>query len=204
MNINDYRRGMDQIVPDAALKERIMNQTKKKNISARRVFAGVLAAALSIACLITAAFAASPELRTAVLSFFRMEEREQVPNSSVSPGAPDISQAEIGELVKAQYIKMDSYQYGYSGGLLHHLTWSEDRKTLVDAKFWEARENELIPVQVDMHTSQVDIMFKGLHYQGEFWWFIHEGQLDYFTTDNRTWDEEGEHAWDWNFSFVCP
>lgn len=202
MNINDYRRGMDQIVPDTALKERIMNQTKKKNISARRVFAGVLAAALSIACLITAAFAASPELRTAVLSFFCMEEREQVPNSSVSPGAPDISQTEIGELVKAQYIKMDSYQYGYSGGLLHHLTWSEDRKTLMDAKFWEARENELIPVEVDMHTGQVDIMFKGLHYQGEFWWFIHEGQLDYFTTDNRAWDEEGEHAWDWNFSLV--
>ena len=30
MNINDYRRGMDQILPDTDLKERIMNQTKKK------------------------------------------------------------------------------------------------------------------------------------------------------------------------------
>ena len=32
MKINDYRRAMDRIVPDTALKERIMNQqnTKKK------------------------------------------------------------------------------------------------------------------------------------------------------------------------------
>lgn len=202
MKINDYRRGMDKIVPDIELKERIMNQTKRKHRSVRRVFTVALAAALTVTCLATVAFAASPELRAAVLSFFRMEEREQVPSSSVSPGGPDISQTEIGELVKAQYIKMDSYQYSFSGGLLHHLTWSEDRKTLVDAKFWEARDNKLIPVEVDMHTSQVDIMFKGLHYQGEFWWFIHEGQLDYFTTDNRAWDEEGEHAWDWNFSPV--
>ena len=178
MNINDYRRGMDKIVPDMELKERIMNQTKRKHRSVRRVFTVALAATLTVTCLATVAFAASPELRAAVLSFFRMEEREQVPSSSVSPDGPDISQAEIGELVKAQYIKMDSYQYGFSGGLLHHLTWSEDRKTLLDAKFWEARDNELIPVKVDMHTSQVDIMFKGLHYQGEFWWFIHEGQLD--------------------------
>ena len=203
MNINDYRRGMDHITPAPELKERIMNHTSRtKHLPVRRAVNLLLAAALALACLCTMALAASPELRTAVLSFFRMEEREQVPNSSVSPGAPDISQTEIGELVKAQYIKMDSYQYGYSGGLLNNLTWSEDRKTLVDAKFWETQENELIPVEVDMHTSQVDIMFKGLHYQGEFWWFIHEGQLDYFTTDNRTWDEEGEHAWDWNFSLV--
>ena len=85
MNINDYRRGMDQILPDTDLKERIMNQKKKKTVSARRVFAGVLAAALSIACLITAAFAASPELRTAVLSFFHMEEREHLPGGNVAP-----------------------------------------------------------------------------------------------------------------------
>lgn len=113
MNINDYRRGMDKIVPDTALKERIMNQTKRTYTPARRVFTIALAAALSVTCLATAALAASPELRTAVLSFFRMEEREQVPSGSVSPDGPDLSQADIGELVKAQYIKMDSRRYGF-------------------------------------------------------------------------------------------
>lgn len=203
MNINDYRRAMDRIVPDAALKERIMNQrnTKKKYTPARRVFTVALAAALSVTCLATVAFAASPELRTAVLSFFRMEEREQVPNSSAAPDGPDVSNAEIGELVKAQYIKMDKH-YGMSGSLLTDLTWSEDRKVLQDAKFWEVRDNELIPVEVDMQTSQIDITHNGIHYQGEFWWFIYEGNLDCFTADNRTIDTDGEREWDWNFSLV--
>lgn len=202
MNINDYRRAMDRIVPDAALKERIMNQknTKKKYTPARRVFTVALAAALSVTCLATVAFAASPELRTAVLSFFRMEEREQVPNSSAGSDGPDVSNAEIGALVKAQYIKMDSYRYGYSSGLLNDLTWSEDWNTLLDYKFWEVKDNELIPVEVDMQTGVVDITFNGIHYQGDFWWFLRDGHLDFFTGDNRAWGEEGEHAWDWNFS----
>lgn len=203
MNINDYRRAMDRLVPDAALKERIMNQknTKKKYVPARRVFTAALAAVLSVTCLATVAFAASPELRTAVLSFFRMEEREQVPNSSAGPDGPDVSNAEIGALVKAQYIKMDKY-FGLSGSLLTDLTWSEDRKTLLDYKFWEVRDNELIPVEVDMQTSQVDITHKGIRYQGEFWWYVRDGHLDYFAGDNRTIDEDGEREWDWNFSLV--
>lgn len=200
MNINDYRRAMDRIAPDAGLKERIMNQTKRKHSSVRRVFTIALAAALSATCLVTVALAASPELRTAVLSFFRMEEREQVPNSGVSPDGPDISNAEIGALVKAQYIKMDSYRYGYSAGLLNNLTWSDDWKTLVDAKFWEARDNELIPVEVEMQTSQVNITHNDLHYQGEFYWFVRDGQLSYFAGDNRDYDEEQDIQTDWNLS----
>ena len=30
MNMNDYRRAMDRVVPNNELKERIMNQPKKK------------------------------------------------------------------------------------------------------------------------------------------------------------------------------
>ena len=204
MNMNDYRRAMDRISPDPDLKERIMSQknTKRKYLSPRRVVNGLLAAALAAVCLFTVALAASPELRTAVLSFFQMEEREQVPSSSVSPGGPDISNAEIGQLVKAQYIRMDSYRYGFSNGLLTDLTWDEDWKILLDAKFWEPKNGELVPVEVDMHTSQVDIMFRDLHYQGEFYWYVRDGQLDYFSGDHRTWDEEGEQAWDWNLSLI--
>lgn len=203
MNINNYRRAMDRLVPAPELKERIMTQkSTRKYIPIRRVVNGLLAAALAVACLFTVALAASPELRMAVLSFFRMEEREQVPSSSVSPDGPDISQADIGQLVKAQYIKMDSYRYGFSAGLLNDPTWSDDWKTLLDAKFWEVQDGELVPVEVDMQTSQVDITFRGIHYQGNFWWFVQDGQLDFFTGDNRTIDEDGEHEWDWNLSPV--
>lgn len=203
MNINDYRRAVDQIVPDTELKERIMEnrRAKKTYIRARRALTGVLAAALAAVCLITAAFAVSPELRTAVMSFFRMEEHEQLPSQSGAVSEPDISQAEIGTLVKAQYIKMDKY-YGLSGGLLNDLTWSEDQRTLLDARFWEVKDNELIPVEVDMQAGQIDITFKDVRYQGKFWWFVRDGQLNYFSGDHRAWDEEGEHAWDWYFSLI--
>lgn len=200
MNINDYRRAMDRIAPDAKLKERIMDQTKRKYRPARRVFTVALAAALTAACLATVALAASPELRTAVLSFFHMEEREQVPSSNAKPEGPDISNADIGQLVKAQYIKMDSYRYGYSAGLLHHLTWSEDWKTLQDGKFWEAKDGELVPVEVEMQTSKVDITHNNIHYQGEFYWFVRDGQLSYFTGDNRAYDEEQDIQTDWDLT----
>lgn len=203
MNIDDYRRGMDRIAPSLELKERIMMQRtdRKRFVPVRQVARGVLAAALTVACLATVAFAASPELRTAVLSFFHMEEQEQVPSGSASPGGPDVSNADIGQLVKAQYIKMDRH-YGMSGGLLTDLTWSEDRKALLGYKFWEVKENELIPVEVDMKTSQVDVTHNGIHYQGEFWWFVRDGQLDYLTADNRMVDEDGEREYDWDLSFV--
>lgn len=208
MNINDYRRAMDRLVPDEELKERIMERKNtKRYISPRRVVNGLLAAALTAACLVTVAFAASPELRTAVLSFFRVEEHEQVPvpGPSGSQAGPDISQADIGELVKAQYIRLDSHtRYGYSGGLLNNLTWDEDYRyhTLLDAKFWEPRGNELVPVQVDMQTSQVDITFRGLHYQGEFYWFVRGGQICCFAGDYRGYDEDLELDYDWNLTII--
>ena len=195
MNINDYRRAMDRIAPDAKLKERIMNQTKRKYRPARRVFTVALAAALTAACLATVALAASPELRTAVLSFFRMEEREQVPNSSAKPEGPDVSNAEIGELVKAQYIKMDSYRYTLSGDLLRNLTWSEDGRVLEDAKFWEVRDNELVPVEIDLHTQQLDVTYGGIRYQGELYWYIRDGVLYSFKGSPQGADTHPEDKW---------
>lgn len=181
MNINDYRRGMDKIVPDTELKERIMNQKKKKYISLRRAVNGLLAAALAAACLFTAALAASPELRTAVLSFFRMEEREQVPNSSAGPEGPNISNTEIGQLVKAQYIRMEqntfSRGYNYFSGLLADLEWSEDHRTLLSAEFVEIQDGQLVPIQVEMNTNVIDVTYDNLHYQGELYWFVRNGKL---------------------------
>ena len=149
MNMNDYCRAMDRVVPNNELKERIMNQPKKKYTPIRRVFTLALAAALTATCLATAAFAASPELRTAVLSFFHMEEREQVPNSGAAPEGPDISQTEIGQLVKAQYIKMEQNTFGrgynYLAGLFADLEWSEDCRTLLSAEFVEIQNGELAP-----------------------------------------------------------
>lgn len=161
-----------------------------------------------LTCVTTVALAASPELRRAVLSFFRIEEREQVPGQTdINPSdinqpdvdqpydnQPDISQTEIGSLVKAQYIKMDQ-RYGLSGGLLNNLTWSDDGRTLLEAEFWEIKDNNLVPVQVDMRTSQIDITFQDINYQGNLYWFIRNGELYYFQGSPYGVDTRPEDEW---------
>ncbi|MCM1104983.1 MAG: hypothetical protein NC409_12860 [Clostridium sp.] len=207
MNINDYRKAMDHVIPNHELKERIMNQktSQKRYIPVHRILACGLAAALTLTCLFTVTLAASPELRTAVLSFFLMDEREQVPSDGQNDfqmeprevGAssqPNINQMEIGGLVKAQYIKMDQ-TYGFSGGLIHNLTWSDDRRTLLDAEFWEIKDNEMVPVQVDIQTSQINITFQGIHYQGELYWFVRNGELYLFQGSPYGVDARSENGW---------
>lgn len=196
MNVNDYRKAMDHIIPNRELKERIMERKtpQKRRIPARRVFASTLAAVLTLACLFTVALAASPELRTAVLSFFHMAEREEMPSPSGATGTPDISQAEIGELVKAQYIKMDR-QYSLLGDLLSDLTWSEDQRTLLDASFWAVQDSELIPVELDLHTQQVDVAYNGVRYQGELYWYIRNGTLYAFKGYPFGADTQPEDQW---------
>lgn len=189
---------MDHIAPEPELKQRIMSRRTpgRQYVPARRALTCTLAAVLTLACLFTAALAASPELRTAVLSFFRMEEREQVPSAEQPDDRtqPDVSRADIGQLVKAQYMKMDRY-YGFSGSLLSDLTWSEDRRTLLDAKFWEIRDSEPVPVQVDMHTDQVDVTFEGVRYRGELYWFVRNGELSLLKGTPYGIDTRPEDEW---------
>ena len=210
MNINDYRKAMDHISPSNELKERIMHKktTHRRYAPVHRVLASTLTAVFMLTCVTTVALAASPELRRAVLSFFRIEEREQVPGQpDINPSdinqpdvdqpydnQPDISQTEIGSLVKAQYIKMDQ-RYGLSGGLLNNLTWSDDGRTLLEAEFWEIKDNNLVPVQVDMRTSQIDITFQDINYQGNLYWFIRNGELYYFQGSPYGVDTRPEDEW---------
>jgi len=210
LNINDYRKAMDHISPSNELKERIMHKktTHRRYAPVYRVLASTQTAILMLTCVTTVALAASPELRRAVLSFFRIEEREQVPGQTdINPSdinqpdvdqpydnQPDISQTEIGSLVKAQYIKMDQ-RYGLSGGLLNNLTWSDDGRTLLEAEFWEIKDNNLVPVQVDMRTSQIDITFQDINYQGNLYWFIRNGELYYFQGSPYGVDTRPEDEW---------
>ncbi len=210
MNINDYRNAMDHIVPDNDLRERILRQEKPQNryVPVRRILVCTLTTVLLLTCGTCAALAASPKLRTAVLSFLHLQEQEHVPGQNdidqngtdqteaEQPGivSPDISQASIGDLVKAQYIEMDQY-YGLSGSLFNQLTWSDDGRTLLDAKFWELRDNELIPVQPDMQTSKIDITFRDIHYQGSLYWFIRNGELYFFQGTPYGVDTRPEDEW---------
>lgn len=203
MKQQDYRRVLDGVVPGPALKGRIaarLREPAPRGRLTRRPLAWALAAALTLACLTTAAVAASPTLREAVLTLFRVEEREQLPQvSGRAPAEPDVTQAEIGSLVKAQYIRTDGY-YGYACGLLHKLTWDEAGRELLEASFWSMEDGVLVPAEVDMRTTQVDVTWKGARYQGPLYWFVRAGEL--FTVSGETRSTDGEEETQWYTSDI--
>src|SRR5699024_3146203 len=82
MNTRDYRNAMDQLNPAPDLEGRIkeqLNLPSMRQAHPRRLAGKVLAAAAAIACTFMVAMAVSPQLRAAVLTFFHLEETEQVP-----------------------------------------------------------------------------------------------------------------------------
>lgn len=172
MNINDYRKAMDHISPSNELKERIMHKktTHRRYAPVHRVLASTLIAVLMLNCVTTVALAASPELRRAVLSFFRIEEREQV------PGQPDINPSDINQPDVNQ-------------------PYDNQPETLLEAGFWEIKDNNLVPVQVDMRTSQIDITFQDINYQGNLYWFIRNGELHLFQGSPYGVDTRPEDEW---------
>lgn len=196
MNIHDYQDALNEITPDKSLRERILNREthQKRYIFTRKAFAYALAAVMMLTCPFTVALAASPELRTAVLAFFHIAEKERLPSASVPPKEPNIIRADIGRLVKAQYIEMDR-PYGLSGGLLRDLTWSEDGRILLDAKFWEVKDDELVPLEVELHTEQLDVSYGGIRYQGELYWYVRNGKLYSFKGAPFGADMQPEDQW---------
>jgi len=172
LNIIDYRKAMDHISPSNELKERIMHKktTHRRYAPVHRVLASTLIAVLMLNCVTTVALAASPELRRAVLSFFRIEEREQV------PGQPDINPSDINQPDVNQ-------------------PYDNQPETLLEAGFWEIKDNNLVPVQVDMRTSQIDITFQDINYQGNLYWFIRNGELHLFQGSPYGVDTRPEDEW---------
>jgi len=172
LNIIDYRKAMDHISPSNELKERIMHKktTHRRYAPVHRVLASTLIAVLMLTCVTTVALAASPELRRAVLSFFRIEEREQV------PGQPDINPSDINQPDVNQ-------------------PYDNQPETLLEAGFWEIKDNNLVPVQVDMRTSQIDITFQDINYQGNLYWFIRNGELHLFQGSPYGVDTRPEDEW---------
>ena len=98
-------------------------------------------------------------------------------------------------MVKVQYIKMDR-EYGLSGDLLTDLTWSEDGRILLTAKFWEIKDNELAPLEVALHTQQLDVAHGGVHYQGELYWYIRNGTMYAFKGSPFGVDTQPEDQWE--------
>ena len=83
MNLEEYKGALDRLAPAPDLKDRIRDtldaSAPLSRPRRRRAGLTALAAAAAVACTFLVAMTASPELRTAVLTLFRLEEAEQVP-----------------------------------------------------------------------------------------------------------------------------
>ena len=112
MTRDDYRKAVGSFEPDEGLKRRIAaaleQQPRRRVRPLRHALVGTLAAVLVLASLTGIAMAASPEIRRAVLSFFHIDEVEQVPSDAAELGSEPLTGTEIGDRVTAWYIDTQS------------------------------------------------------------------------------------------------
>jgi len=170
MNREEYRSALDQLTPDSGLKDRIAAslQTERRPARVRPIRRGLsvaLAAALVLACTMVGALAVSPELRTLVLSFFHLEETEQVPQQT----GPGVTQAEIGP-VKAQYIALEGKRYSDGYGVLFQVDRSEEDASVLAVRFWTVKDGEL--AALECQTTALDLTWNGEAVQDTVYWCV--------------------------------
>lgn len=180
MNWEEYKGALDHITPPPALRDRIRNALDApapvSRPRRRRAGLTVLAAAAVVACTFLVAMAASPQLRTAVLTLFRLEESEQVPvPTGGTAETPELTQNTIGQQVEAQYIRLpDGFGWSYDSGLLFQ-TERDDYGAVLGVRYWAIAENELVPLETNItHFSAV---WDGASYANTIYWCAYDGSL---------------------------
>lgn len=180
MNTRDYRNAMDLLNPAPDLEGRIkgqLTQPHKRQPHPRRLAGKVLVAVTAIACTFMAAMAVSPQLRAAVLTFFHLEEAEQVPGPvGEVPEEPEMTQTTIDDLVEAQYIRLPNAGSGYSYGIgtLFQAERADDG-SLLDFHYWAAEGDQLVPLET--RTTEFSTTWDGVTYTDTVYWCEYEGAI---------------------------
>lgn len=179
MNTQDYRNVMDQLKPAPSLEARIKEQLGQpsRRSHPRRLAGKIAVAVLAAACTFMAAMAVSPQLREAVLTFFQLEETEQVPPPVSAPinSDPSMTQDLIAQQVEAQYIRLPGLSgYDYSNGTLFQVERREDGSVL-DVHYWAAEGDKLVPL--DTHTIDFSTAWEGVTYTDTVYWCKYEGNI---------------------------
>ena len=162
-----------------------VNTAKRHRGALRKIFLPLAAAAVLLISTFTVAMAASPAFRAAVLTFFRISEVEKVPQPGTeASGNPSVTEKVIGELIKAQYIQMDSsFQYRYmDNNLLYQYEFDEELQAMRPARFWTVEDGQLTPVDITMNRREISVDWNGAAYRGVFDWFEWSGGIEVFHT----------------------
>ena len=180
MNTRDYRSAMDQLNPAPELEGRIkgqLNLPPRRQAHPRRLAGKVLAAAAAIACTFMVAMAVSTQLRAAVLTFFHLEETEQVPGPvGEAPEEPEMTQTTIDDLVEAQYIRLPNAGAGYDYGIgtLFQAERADDG-TLLARHYWAAEGDQLVPLET--RTTEFSTTWEGVTYTDTVYWCEYDGAI---------------------------
>ena len=178
MTLEEYRGALDRTLPPPDLKGRIRRALETPPARPRRrALRAALAALAAAACLLTAALAASPELRTAVLTFFRLEQAEQVPLPGESPpDGPELTHALVAGQVEAQYIRLPGAGTGYSygNGVLFQVEREEDGAPKA-VRWWVAEGDALVPLEG--RATGFSAAWAGLEYTDTVYWCVYKGEV---------------------------
>lgn len=180
MNLDEYKGALDRMVPAPDLKDRIRDAlAAPAPVSRPRRRAGriALAAAAAVACTFLVAMAASPQLRTAVLTLFRLEETEQVPTpTGEGPEEPELTQNTIGQQVEVQYIRLpgDGLGCDYSSNTLYQADRAEDGSVL-GIHYWGIDGDTLVALETS--TTDFTAVWDGVRYTNTVYWCEYEGVI---------------------------
>lgn len=178
MNLDEYKGALDRMVPAPHLKDRIRDTLDAPAPIVRprrRAGRAVLAAAAAVACTVLVAMAASPELRTAVLTFLRLEEAEQVPVPTGDRETPELTQSTIDQQVEAQYISLPSgFGWSYGDGVLYQAEQADDGSILA-FHYWTIGADGLIPLET--RATAFSTLWDGVTYTDTVYWCEYQGEV---------------------------
>ena len=179
MTLEEYRGALDRAVPAPGLKERILaaQETAPARPAPRRGLRTALAVAAAAACLFTAALAASPGFRAAVLTLLHLEEPEQVPAPTApAPDGPELTCEVVAGQVEAQYIRLPGAAgYSYGNGVLYQVERDGSGAPL-SVRWWAAEGDELVPLEG--RATAFSTAWEGMTYADTVYWCIYDGAIN--------------------------
>ena len=171
-----------------------VNNTKQHR-TVRRIILPLAAAVILLISTFTVAMAANQEFRSDVLAFFRIAEVENVPwLEAGTSNDPSVTLQTIGELVKAQYIRMDGeFHCGYTNNnLLYQYEYDEKLGDARPVRFWTLEDGQLVSVDIKMNRREISVDWEGATYRSIIDWFEWNGSIEVFDTSlNGSCGEDG-------------
>ena len=192
MTRDDYLKAVGSFEPDDGMKRRVllgMAAESRHRHHVRRALISVLAAVLVLASLTGVAMAASPEVREAVLRFFRLAETEQVPEATYTRP----TRAEIDGRVYAAYLPLTDEEYlEFQRGARFNEAGEVTKFLLYDIE-----DGRLTVEEREPKRAEFSVTWRGVDYDCTVSWCVDGGELRVIGEGRLPFEDAG-----WGFSAI--